>query len=39
MEVTYRVVLPRSGETEIESIRVLMEKWLYSDGEWWYTVN
>lgn len=37
MEVTYRFVMPRSGGKEIESKRVLIEKWLYSDGEWWYT--
>jgi hypothetical protein len=36
MEVTYRFVMPRSGGNEIESKRILVEKWLYSDGEWWY---
>jgi uncharacterized protein YchJ len=35
--VTYKYAMPRSGGSEIESIRELREQWLYKDGGWWYT--
>lgn len=39
VEVTYRVSLPGSGGQTIESPRVLSEKWIYKNREWWYTAN
>lgn len=38
VEVAYRVGLPPKGEV-IETKKFLTEKWLYKDGEWWYTVQ
>jgi len=37
VEVTYRVDLPGVRGKEIETNRVLTEKWLFKNGEWWYT--
>ncbi len=37
VEVTYRFTV-RDG-TEMESSRILIEKWLYMDGGWWYTAK
>ena len=37
--VTYRFAPPGSGGKEIESVRQLQEKWLYTDGGWWYTAQ
>jgi hypothetical protein len=38
VEVTYRfVLLEKVGE--VESTKILNEKWLYKDGGWWYTVQ
>lgn len=36
MEVTYRFRMPSTGG-EIESTKFLDEKWLFKDGNWWYT--
>jgi len=35
MEVTYRFRMKVAGE--VESMKFLDEKWLYKDGNWWYT--
>lgn len=35
MEVTYRYRMKPA--VEVESVKVLDEKWLYKDGNWWYT--
>jgi hypothetical protein len=35
MEVTYRYRMRSAGE--VESVQILDEKWLYKDGNWWYT--
>lgn len=37
MGVTYRVFMPGARGEHFESRKVLTEKWLLKDGEWWYT--
>ena len=37
VEVTYRLDLPGARGEQIENKKALAEKWLYSDGGWWYT--
>ena len=35
VEVTYRIFVQNG--TEVKSVQVSPEKWLYIDGGWWYT--
>lgn len=37
MGVSYRTYLPGAKGELFESKKILTEKWLYKDGEWWYT--
>lgn len=37
MEVFYRTYLPGAKGEPYESKKILTEKWLFKDGEWWYT--
>ncbi|HUX29413.1 MAG TPA: hypothetical protein VMV78_02165 [Thiobacillus sp.] len=39
VEVTYRVGLPGMGGEVIETQKVISEKWIYKNREWWYTFN
>lgn len=39
VEVTYRVGLPGSGGEMFESPKLIFEKWIYKDREWWFTSN
>lgn len=36
MGVTYRTMLPGARGDMFENRKILTEKWLYKDGEWWY---
>lgn len=39
VEVTYRVSLPGLGGQTIETPKVIPEKWIYKNREWWYIAN
>jgi len=36
ISVDYRVVRPVAGVPEWKSSSVIEERWVYSDGEWWF---
>ncbi len=39
VEVTYRVLLPGSGGEAVETRKLISEKWIYKNRDWWYTAN
>ncbi len=39
VEVTYRAVFPGAGGQAVETQKLVSEKWIYKDRDWWYTAN
>jgi hypothetical protein len=39
VEVTYRISLPGSAGEVVETQKLISEKWIYKNRDWWYTAD